>query len=178
MEKFDLYDKLGNKLDKTMYRGGTNTQGEYHLVVHVWIRNKDGEYLIQQRNKTTDLIPNQWGCTSGAVIQNETSIDGALREVKEEIGLNLTPEDLTRIKRYVIDHPKSNYITDVYLVEKDVRLSSLQLDHHEVKAVTYKTLDQIETMVIENTFWNYARLLERRDYFDLLKISNERLRKR
>lgn len=171
MEQFDLYDHLGNKLNKTMPRGGTNNKGEYHLVVHVWIRNHDGDYLIQQRNKKTDLVPNQWGCTSGAVIKGETSITGAMREVKEEIGLTLKPDDFTLLKRYVIDDPKSNYITDVYLVEKDVNLSSLQLDHDEVKAVTYKSLHDIHDMVNDNTFWNYERLLERRGYFTLLEKS-------
>ena len=87
MELFDLYDKEGKLLDRTMERGTSNQKGEYHLVVHVWIRNSKGEYLMQQRNKESDPIPNQWASTGGAVTAGEDSIAGAIRETAEELGV-------------------------------------------------------------------------------------------
>lgn len=171
MERFDLYDKHMNKLDKTMPRGGHNLPGEYHLVVHIWIRRKDGKYLIQQRNKRDDLIPHQWAITGGAVHSGETSLEGAIRETKEEIGIVFQPDQFHRVKRYFIEHPKSNYITDLYLVEEDVLLNDCKLDTVEVKDVAYKSMSEIHEMIEEGRFWNYERLLERTGYFNLLETS-------
>ena len=33
-----------------------------------------------------------WECVGGSVLMGENSLDGALREVKEEVGLDLEPE--------------------------------------------------------------------------------------
>lgn len=171
MEVFDLYDEKMNKLDKKMVRGGSNKPGEYHLVIHIWIRNSKGEYLIQQRNKKEDLIPYQWAVTGGAVLQGEQSIDGAIRETKEEIGIDLFPDDFKRLIRYVIDHDQANYITDLYLVEKDIPLEQCVLDPNEVRAVDYKTMQEIREMITKNTFWNYEHLMERKGYLALLEKS-------
>jgi 8-oxo-dGTP pyrophosphatase MutT (NUDIX family) len=171
MEYFDLYDEHMNKLDKTMLRGGSNNEGEYHLVVHIWIRNKKGQYLIQQRNKQEDVVPYQWAITGGAVLAGETSIEGAIRETKEEIGIDVLPEELQRIKRYFIKHQQSNYITDLYLVQKDIDLNHCVLDKKEVRAVDYKTMSDIRQMIKEDTFWNYEHMMERRGYLTLLEKS-------
>ena len=171
MEYFDLYDDQMNKLDKTMVRGGENQPGEYHLVVHIWIRNKNGEYLIQQRNKKEDLIPYQWGVTSGAVLVGETSFEGAKRELQEEIGVTVDPSKVILLKRYFIDHPKSNYITDLYLIEEDILLDDLKLDKVEVRDVAYKTMADIKKMIENNEFWDYERMLERSGYFTILEES-------
>jgi 8-oxo-dGTP pyrophosphatase MutT (NUDIX family) len=171
MEWFDLYNRQGEKLNKQMPRGGQNNPGEYHLVVHIWIRNSQGAYLIQQRNKTTDRIPYNWGCTSGAVLTNETSLNGAIRETYEEIGVLLEPAELKRLKRYYIDDEVANYITDVYLVNKEIDLDALSLDKNEVRAVKLASMKDIQQMIQKETFWNYERLLERTGYFALLEKS-------
>ena len=171
MEIFDLYDKNFNKLDKKMVRGGTNDEGEYHLVVHIWFRNSKGEYLIQQRNKKEDSVPYQWAATGGAATAGDNSIEAAIRETYEEIGIMLKPEQFQLVKRYFIDDHQSNYITDLYIVKQDILLEDITIDTLEVRDVAYKTMDQIHEMIRNNEFWNYARLLERIDYFELLEKS-------
>jgi len=171
MELFDLYDKFGNKINKIMERGGTNLFGEYHLVTHVWIRNSKGEYLIQQRNKPENPIPYQWAATGGAVLSGENSIEATIRETFEELGIKLPAHDFRLLKRYVIENERANYISDLYLVELDLVLETLKLDEKEVKAVAYKSMEQIKQMIRNNLFWDYPRMLERYDYFDVLEKS-------
>lgn len=172
MEHFDLYDRNMNKLGKTMPRGGNNLPGEYHPVVHIWIRRNDGKYLIQQRNKKEDIIPYQWAITGGAVLSGETALEGAIRETKEEIGITFQPHQFQLLKRYFIEHEKSNYITYLYLIEEDVLLNDCKLDTVEVKDVAYKSMSEIQQMIAEGTFWNYERMLERTGYFNLLEKSS------
>lgn len=89
MEKWDLYTKYRENTGKECVRGGTIPEGLYHLVVHVWIRNGKGEYLMSQRSASRPTFPLLWECVGGSVLKGESSIDGALREVKEEIGIDL-----------------------------------------------------------------------------------------
>lgn len=171
MEIFDLYDKEFNKLDKTMLRGSKNEPGEYHLVVHIWIRNSKGEYLIQQRNKITDRIPYQWACTGGAAITGDTSLDAAVRETEEELGLQLEPSQFTLLQRYFIENEYSNYITDLYLIKEDILLKDVKIDTLEVRDVAYKTMPEIKKMIQEHTFWDNERIYVRNGYYDLLERS-------
>lgn len=70
------------------------------MVVHVWIRNRKGEYLILQRAADRATFPLMWECVGGFVLKGESSIEGAIREVKEEVGLDLNPEDGIRLQRH------------------------------------------------------------------------------
>lgn len=171
MELFDLYDRSGNLLNKTMERGSTNNAGEYHLVVHIWIRNKEGKYLIQQRNKATDRNPFQWAATGGAVTSGEDSITGAIRETYEEIGILFKKEQLNMVKRFFIDQPDTNYITDLYLIEEDVLIKDCVIDKVEVKDLKYYTLDEYTNLVKNNNAWHYERTDARRGYYEALEKS-------
>jgi|LGVF01.2.fsa_nt_gb 8-oxo-dGTP pyrophosphatase MutT (NUDIX family) len=171
MEKFDLYDKNFHKLHKTMNRGDTNNTGEYHLVVHIWIKNSDNLFLIQQRNKLDDQVPFQWACTGGAALKGESSLEAVLRETKEEIGLTINQSNLQLLKRYFINHEKANYITDLYILKEDILLKDLKLDTLEVRDVLYKTMPEIKQMIKDNQFWDYERILIRNGYFNLLEKS-------
>ena len=89
MEKWDLYTKYREKTGKECIRGEKIPDELYHLTVHVWIRNSKGEYLISQRSASRPAFPLMWECVGGSVLKGESSIEGALREVKEEVGLDL-----------------------------------------------------------------------------------------
>lgn len=89
MEIWDLYDINRQKVDKTHQRGVPVPEGCYHLVVHAWIQNDKGEVLLSKRHPDKPY-GNLWECTGGSVLAGETSLEGAIREVKEELGLDLS----------------------------------------------------------------------------------------
>lgn len=171
MELFDLYDKEGNLLNRTMERGCSNQKGEYHLVVHIWIKNSEGKYLMQQRNKESDLIPNQWASTGGAVTTGEDSITGAIRETAEEIGVTFNKDDLIFLQRFYSDTPLTNYMTDLYIIKKDVLIKDLKLDINEVKQVKYFTLSEYKELVKNNMAWEYEERISRHGYYKALEKS-------
>ena len=121
-EIWDLYDENRELLGKDHVRGEQLPIDGYHLVVHVWIRNSKGEYLISQRSANRPTFPLVWECVDGSVVKGEDSLQGALREVKEEVGVDLLPEKghviLSDIKK--IEFGKVvNKIVDVWLFEYD-----------------------------------------------------------
>jgi len=165
LELWDILDENGNKTGRTVERGKPMRQDEYHLVVHVWIQNSHGEFLITKRtpNKT---FPNMWETTGGSAVAGESSFEAALREVKEEIGIDLSPTNgtfLFRIKRQHHDFPD---FVDVWLFKENVDLSNVIYQPEEVCGAMWATPSQILSMIKEGKFVNTFRYLE-----DLFKIS-------
>lgn len=67
MELWDILDGDGNKTGKTVERGKPMGQDEYHLLVHVWINNSKGEFLITKRTPNK-IFPNMLERTVGAAM--------------------------------------------------------------------------------------------------------------
>ena len=70
-EIWDLYDENRELLGKDHVRGEQLPIDGYHLVVHVWIRNSKGEYLISQRSANRPTFPLMWECVGGSVVKGE-----------------------------------------------------------------------------------------------------------
>lgn len=113
MEKWDLYNKNRELMGLTHVRGDIIPNGYYHLVVHVWIKNSKGEFLISQRSKNRPSYPLLWECVGGSVLAGENSLQGAMREVKEEIGVDL----LSDSGKVIFTKTRTYDIMDVWLFE-------------------------------------------------------------
>ena len=157
MEKWDLYTRNREKTGREHVRGEKIPEGFYHLVVHIWIRNCKGEYLISQRSANRPTSPLMWECVGGSVLMGESSIDGALREVKEEVGLDLEPESgkilFTKIRSTFND------IVDVWLFEYDGDLHLDDATTDEVSDCRWMTVSEIRKLYEDN------RLVQTLDYF-------------
>ena len=93
MEQVDIYNNKHEKLNYTKGRKELEV-GEYRLSCFIWVINSNNQILLQQRPATTKKMPNMWGTTAGGALAGETSLEGALRELKEELGINATKEEL------------------------------------------------------------------------------------
>ena len=154
-EIWDLYDENRELLGKDHVRGEQLPINGYHLVVHVWIRNSKGEYLISQRSANRPTYPLMWECVDGSVVKGEDSLQGALREVKEEVGVDLLPEKgqviLSDIKK--IEFGKVvNKIVDVWLFEYDGEVDLSNATTDEVAQVAWMNRSQIKELFDANMF--------------------------
>ena len=140
-ELWDLYDENRKKLDKKVYRGEKLEDGEYHLVVNAWIRNCEGKYLMSKRSAKKNH-PFLWECTGGSVIKGEDTINGAYREVKEELGIDITSSDRVLIgttKRYYLNN---NDILDVYLFFYNINIEDIKFTDGEVMDVKWMSKEE------------------------------------
>ena len=154
-EIWDLYDENRELLGKDHVRGEQLPIGGYHLVVHVWIRNSKGEYLIAQRSANRPTFPLMWECVDGSVVKGEDSLQGVLREVKEEVGIDLLPEKgqvvLSDIKK--IEFGKVvNKIVDVWLFDYDGEVDLGNATTDEVEQVDWMNRQQIKELFEHNMF--------------------------
>ena len=154
-EIWDLYNENRELLGKDHVRGEQLPIDGYHLVVHVWIRNSKGQYLISQRSANRPTFPLVWECVDGSVVKGEDSLQGALREVKEEVGVDLLPEKgqviLSDIKK--IEFGKVvNKIVDVWLFEYDGEVDLSNATTDEVAQVAWMNREQIKELFEHNMF--------------------------
>ena len=100
-ELWDVYDSDRNPTGRVHRRGDDLGEGEYHLVVHAWIRHPDGRFLMTRRSPNKGF-PLLWETTGGSALAGDDSITAVLREAKEETGLTLLPENGRIIHRYTL----------------------------------------------------------------------------
>lgn len=153
MEVFDLYDENRRPTGETMVRVTPTPEGRYRLVVHVCIFNSKGEMLIQQRQPFKKTWANLWDLTvGGCVVSGETSREGALREVWEELGLEA---DLTSAPAFSITFPGG--FDDYYILQKDIPLSILHLQAEEVQSAKWASLAEVLAMIDSGEFIPYHK---------------------
>lgn len=160
MELWDLLSAEGKPTGRTIVRGGNSLRsGEYHLVVHIWPINDYGSILIQKRTKTKKLMPGMWAATGGAAIAGETSVKAATRELGEELGIIVKPEDLKLVKRI----KRRNSFIDMWAVNVNVKVPELKLQKSEVDQAKWVNKTTLASMIASGEFHDYGK-----DYFNLV----------
>ena len=117
MEVVDKLNKRKEPLNKKSDRY-ERIDGEYCQYVHVCIMNDKNEFLLQKRSPSKKIYPNMWSQTGGAVDSGETSLQGALREVKEELGIDLNKENM----EFMLSFKRFNSFVDVWLAKQNIDL--------------------------------------------------------
>lgn len=160
MEVIDLYNAKKEKLGKTFIREqGEPEDGEYKLSVHVWILNSKGEVLIQKRNENLKRNPGKWAYTGGIVDEGETSLEGAIRETKEELGIDV--EDKIE---YLLSFKRERGFVDVWLVKYDIDIENITLQGEEVSEAKWVSIKELKELMNSGKFVKAIDL-----YYDLFE---------
>ena len=163
MEKRDLYDKNRKLTGETIYKGESIPKGKYIIVILAMIQNSKGEFLIQKRSKQKD---GKYGATGGHVKTGQTSIEGMMDEIQEELGLTVKLEELELI--FSGREDEWQVFFDLYYMKKDFELSDLVLQEEEVESVSWNTLEEIDELIKKDLFLvNHAEEVYRT--IDILK---------
>lgn len=152
MEILDIYQENGEKTDRTIQRGETIKAGDYILVVHIWITNNRGDYLIQKRAHHLKYYPGIWAMTGGAVRKGESSQEAALREVEEELGFKAEKNKMGKITRMKRGH----MLTDIWSLHQSISLDSLKIQKEEVSQVKWVSRCTLEEMISGSIFFDYG----------------------
>lgn len=151
MEYLDVLDEKGNKTGEVKSYNDVHRDGSIHRAVHVWIVNSNNKILIQKRSQNRYAYPGYWDISaSGHVSKGQTSLEAAIRESNEELGINLSPDDLKflfTLEEQIILHDGkyiNNEFQDVYLVKKDIKISDLRFSDGEVETVLYVSPEEFK----------------------------------
>lgn len=143
METWDIYDENMNRTGKIIKSDEPLQNGEYHLSIHVWIENSDKKYIIQKRSKTMRKFPNMWSIVTGGVISGEEGIEAAIRETKEEIGIEL---DKKRIKKLGVVKREYDFV-EIWKAEEEIDLTKLTIQENELSEVKLSSKIEIKNMI-------------------------------
>lgn len=149
-EIWDAYDENRNLTGKTIKRSEFKSMNnEYHIVVHIWIKNNNNEWLISKRtpNKHFPLL---WECTGGSALAGENSLTAALREVKEEVGITLNKSSgmlYKTIKRTVYSD-----FCDVWVFNHNCSIDEVVLQPRETCDAMWASADKIKELIKEGKF--------------------------
>ncbi len=169
-ECFDILDEAGNKIGKVKPRSQVHKDGDWHKAVHIWIVNEKNDILLQKRSPNKDSYPNMWDISSaGHLTAGDDSLSGAIREIKEELGIDILPNQLTLIgTRKKPANPTSKFrnaeFNDVYLLRLSLDLNRVTLQEEEVSAIKYVPLTRFKEMIKIND----KTLLMHLDEFEML----------
>ena len=141
-EYWDIYDKNRVFQNRTIRRGDTFADGDYYVSCEAWFQNSKGEMLITLRN------PNKkagglWEFVGGGVLASETTAQAVVREIKEEIGIDITEAELV----YLYEYKHRNYFMDIYLVNKDIDIERLVLDENEAIDAKWVSKEELQIMI-------------------------------
>ena len=150
--RWDVYTKDRRRTGKTCLRGeqGTLEEDEFHMWVLVWIKNaRTGKYLVSQRSADKDTDPLKWETVAGHAISGDTSLDAALREVYEEVGISLKAQDACILATKVAtayDGKRHNWIRDSFYFETIEEPDLIRATTKEVVQTKWLTIDEIKEM--------------------------------
>lgn len=150
-EFWDIYDENRCPTGKTHQRGLPLAVGEYHLVVHIWVQNSSGDFFITQRAPDKSPFPGKWECTGGSALAGEDSEAAALRETREETGIDHT----NTLRKRVLSYRKQDWFGDVWLFRTDFPVSRVRLQAEETVACMWASRQLILDLVKSGDFCPY-----------------------
>ena len=161
MEKRDLYDENRNLTGETILKGESIPEGRYILVVVVFIQNSEGKFLIQKRSKRKN---GKYASTGGHPKSGESSIEGIITEVKEEIGLDINPDNLQLY--FSGKSEEERVFWDDYYIKMDIpNIKTLKLQEDEVTSIEWLSEEGISKLMQQDKFFKndyeeFEKLLE------------------
>ena len=152
IEYWDIYDENRNKTGRIPRRGDEMQSGDYHLVIHVCIFNSKNELLIQRRHPDKIGWPGIWDISAaGSALQDEDSRMAAIREVKEELGIEINLDGLR--PHFTINFDQG--FDDYWFIEQEIDLKDITLQPEEVVDAKWVQEDELIKLLEAGQFIPY-----------------------
>ena len=154
-EVLDIYTREGVHLGaRPRSECHHDNPGFYHKPVWIWIVNDEGKFLLQKRSMAKKRYPGLWDIPSaGHLNAGEASIDGAVRETKEELGVDTDPRDYRFLCEYIMDDAWE--IAQVYLLKLNKKINEMNFQKAEVETAQWFSFDDFKKIIHSDMFVPY-----------------------
>ena len=144
MEPVDIYDKDRNKTGIIKYRGrDTYEEGEYVVVTDALLINSKKQILISKRAESKLKYPGYWEINGGCSKAGETSLDAIVREIKEELGITLNPNEGILLKTVQYEFK----LKDIWLFKIDKEIEELKFLDGEVSDAKWVSFEEYKDLL-------------------------------
>lgn len=145
MERRDLYNENRELTGETIVKGQSVPKGRYYITVVIFIQNDKKDFLLQKRTIEKD---GKWATTGGHPVSGESSKQGIITEIKEELGINVEDENIQLFKSIKTE---DDFI-DLYYLKENINIEDVTLQKEEVEMVKWANIQEIEQMIRKNEF--------------------------
>ena len=150
MEYLDILDENGNKTGEKDTIENIHKIGLLHSEVAAFIYTDTGKVLLQKRKSNKATYSGVWSITGGHVFAGENNEDAIIREIKEE--LNLDIEKMTFVTTYKSKKVKDNVINNKFFSIYNVEISEEQfykinIQKEELEDVKLFSINEIENII-------------------------------
>jgi len=117
-------------------------------VVAMVVQRPDGKILLLQRSPDRSYDPNKWSVSTGHIEDDEDPHEAAIRELKEELGIDAKPSKEGRL--VVVDSYENPLHVYTFLFSIDILKVELNLEHNDYAWIeptdvyNYDRVDKLE----------------------------------
>jgi isopentenyldiphosphate isomerase len=153
-ELIDIFTENDISTGVQKMKSVAHKDGSWHRVSHNWIYNSAGEVLLQLRASEKLLYPDRWDISAaGHVSAGEDVITSAQREIKEEIGIEVSRKDLVFFKKMTAHHGfngmNNNEIYYVHLCEYNKFIDDTKIQKEEVAEIKFFPISKIKDNLVK-----------------------------
>ena len=175
-EFFDVLNEFGEFTGKTATREECHEKGLWHRAVYAFIIDNDSNVLLQKRSGNKKLWPNLWDVTVGGHVDSgEFGRQALIREVKEELGIEIKDDDIKYLVGSTSINEKGSIINkhynECYLITKKIDISKVMLQEEEVSEIKYFPKDEVLRRISNN----YEGLTNKTGPWNFLKVILEKI---
>ena len=159
-ELVDILTETGVIVGKSIKKLDAHKLNVCHGISAVGLINLEGKLLIQKRASTKKIEPSKWDLSSaGHIDLNETPKEAAIREIYEELGINVGIEELELVDTYLckfkIDEQNQiNHFTYLFVVKKDIKIEEIVIQKLEVSDIEFIDKEKFQEYLIQNKMVN------------------------
>ena len=150
-EMLDIYNFDGKHLGiLSREECHTKNAGVYHKPVWVWVKNSNGEILLQKRAKSKREAGKWDLAVAGHVVAGETILEACIRETREELGVKTVSSDFVFLKEIIRkDHWE---LVQVYLLILNKGIDELTPDSSEIEDLKWVKYSEFKKLVESSEF--------------------------
>ncbi|MCI1723206.1 MAG: NUDIX domain-containing protein [Lachnospiraceae bacterium] len=158
-EVLDITDADGNPTGRTVTRSEAHRKGIRHRTSHLWLyRYRDGklQLLLQKRSQDKESCPGCYDISSaGHIPAGDGFAESALRELKEELGIEASEDMLAVIGQSVFEfeqdvhgkHFHDVQVSRVFLMPYEKNAEEIEFQKSEIEEVRWMDFEDVLEMI-------------------------------
>ena len=149
MEYLDILDEDGKITGNKDTRENIHKLGLLHSEVAAFIYTDTGKILLQKRKSNKATYAGVWSITGGHVLSGETNEDAIIREIKEELNIDIKKDEINFATKYKSKKIKDDIINYKFFSIYNIKISIKQFDkikiqEDELEKVKLFSINEIE----------------------------------
>jgi isopentenyldiphosphate isomerase len=162
----DLVDENENIIGQAE-RKTVHETGLLHREVHIWLYTPKGELVFQMRSPTKETYPNLLDASIGGHVDaGEEWLESAVKEAREEAGIDVKPRDLSFIEQHHVNvydpvtKLTNNNLRNNYALPFNGNISDLKIEEGEITGFELWPIEKLFNLTKEEAKRFIPSLLE------------------